>query len=178
MFRGGYLGKLLRVNLSRKTARVEPIGEERLRLLLGGRALAAKYYYEEIGLQTQAFDEANKLFFFSGPLTRLALPSTTKFQPTTRSPETRRYLCSTCGGNFGPRLKMAGFDALIIEGQAAEWTYLLIRDGEVSFADARPWQGWTTDRTLEGLYQAIGDSRGICTVVREAMSFSEEPKGG
>jgi aldehyde:ferredoxin oxidoreductase len=159
MFRGGYLGKLLRVNLSSKTTRVEPIGEERLRLLLGGRGLAAKYYYDEIGPQTQAFDEANKLFFFTGPLTGLALPSTTKFQLATRSPETRRYLCSNCGGNFGPRLKMAGFDALIIEGQAAEWTYLLIRDGEVSFADARPWQGWTTDRTLEGLYQAIGDSR-------------------
>ena len=159
MFSGGYLGKLLRVNLSKRTARVEPIEEALFLKLLGGRGLAAKYYYDEIGPQVEPFDEANKLLFFTGPLTGLPLPSTTKFQLATRSPETRRYLCSNSGGEFGPRLKMAGFDALIVEGRAADWTYLTIKDGTVDFGDARPWRLYSSTRTLEALKQAMGGGR-------------------
>jgi aldehyde:ferredoxin oxidoreductase len=159
MFSGGYLGKLLRVNLSRRSSRVEPIEARRFELLLGGRGLAAKHYYDEIGPEVGPFAEANKLFFFTGPLTGLPLPSTTKFQLSTRSPETRRYLCSNCGGDFGPRLKMAGFDGLIVEGRAADWTYLTINDGQVAFGDARPWQGASSPRTLELLKKAMGGGR-------------------
>jgi aldehyde:ferredoxin oxidoreductase len=159
MFSGGYLGKLLRVNLSDRTSRIEPIDPQRLHKLLGGRGLAAKYYYDEIGPEVGPFDEGNKLFFFTGPLTGLPLPSTTKFQLSTRSPETRRYLCSNCGGDFGPRLKLAGFDGLIVEGRAAGWTYLTIKDGRVSLADARPWQGYSSTRTLEALKRAMASER-------------------
>jgi aldehyde:ferredoxin oxidoreductase len=156
MFSGGYLGRLLRVNLSERSSRVEPIDPGRFQKLLGGRGLAAKYYYDEIGPEVDPLAGANKVFFFTGPLTGLPLPSTTKFQLSTRSPETRRYLCSNCGGDFGPRLKMAGFDGLIIEGQAADWTYLTIEDGKVGFGDARPWQGASSPRTLELLKEAMG----------------------
>ena len=48
-FNGGYLGKVLRINLSTGTASEEPVKEFELLKLLGGRGLAAKYYYDEIG---------------------------------------------------------------------------------------------------------------------------------
>ena len=158
-YSGGYLGKLLRVDLGSKSAKIEPIDPRRFQLLLGGRGVAAKYYYDEIPASVGPLEAANKLFFFTGPLTGLPLPSTTKFQLATRSPETRRYLCSNCGGDFGPRLKMAGFDALIVEGQAADWTYLTIKDGKVAFGDARPWQGYSSTRTLEELKAAMGGGK-------------------
>ncbi len=158
-YTGGYLGKLLRVNLSDRNVKTEAIDPRRFALLLGGRGVAAKYYFDEIPASTDPLGPANKLFFFTGPLTGLPLPSTTKFQLATRSPETRRYLCSNCGGDFGPRLKMAGFDALIVEGQAADWTYLTIRDGKVGFGDARPWKGFTSTRTLEELKKAMGGGK-------------------
>ncbi len=160
MFSGGYMGKLLRVNLSNRRVSTEPIDAALYRRFLGGRGVAAWYYWREIGAGTGPFDEGNKLFFFTGPLTGLPLPSTTKFQLATRSPETGRYLCSNCGGEFGPRLKMAGYDGLIIEGAAPGWTWLGIGDGgRVEFHDASGWQGWTTHRTMEALREAAGDRK-------------------
>jgi aldehyde:ferredoxin oxidoreductase len=158
-YSGGYLGKLLRVNLSDRSVKIEAIDPRRYELLLGGRGVAAKYYFDEIPASTDPLGPANKLLFFTGPLTGLPLPSTTKFQLSTRSPETRHYLCSNCGGDFGPRLKMAGFDGLILEGQAADWTYLRIQDGQVGFGDASPWKGFTSTRTLEELKKVMGGGR-------------------
>lgn len=77
MFEGGYLGKILRVNLSTKEYHVERLKENEGVQLLGGRGLGAKSYYDEIGPEVKPLDPANKLFFFTGPLTGVALPSTT-----------------------------------------------------------------------------------------------------
>ena len=140
-FKGAYLGKILRINLSTKKYAEEPVKGNELLKLLGGRGLAAKMYYSEIGPEVGPLDPENKLFFITGPLTGVRLPSTTKFQLATKSPETRQYLCSNSGGDFGPQLKMAGFDGLIIEGKADDWIYLRIKDGEVSFEDARSMKG-------------------------------------
>ena len=159
MFKGGYLGRILRINLATKKHNVERLKEKELQILLGGRGIAAKMYYDEIGPEVDSFDPANKVFFVTGPLTGVALPSTTKFQLATKSPETGRYLCSNCGGDFGPHLKRCGFDGLIIEGQAAKWTYITIQDDKVSFGDAGGWQGLTTDKIRQALLEAIGHKR-------------------
>jgi len=165
MFKGGYSGKVLRVDLSSRRSRIEEIHEKEVKKLLGGRGIAAKKYYNEIPSNVAPFDSENKLFFFTGPLTGVRLPSTTKFQLSTKSPETGIYLCSNCGGDFGPQLKMCGYDGLIIEGKATNWVYLVIRDGEVSFGDARPWQGFTTDRVRERLGEIVKDKKaGIMTI--------------
>ncbi len=159
MLKGGYMGKVLRVNLSERNFRVESLDESEVMKLLGGRGIAAKRYYDEISPEVKPFDEANKVFFFTGPLTGVRLPSTTKFQLSTKSPETGMYLCSNCGGDFGPQLKQCGFDGLIIEGRADKWTYLIIKDDMVSFGDGSSWKGFATDKARTLLYKAIGDTR-------------------
>lgn len=165
MFEGGYLGKILRINLSTREHRVERSRENEVLKLLGARGLAAKYYYDEIGPEVKPFDPANKVFLMTGPLTGVKLPSTTKIGLSTKSPETGIYLCSNSGGDFGPQLKFCGFDGLVIEGQADDWTYLLIREGSdtngvhVTFGDARPWQGLTTGKTLKALKEAMGNKQ-------------------
>lgn len=172
MLKGGYMGKVLRVNLSERNYRVEDLDEGEVIKLLGGRGLAAKRYYDEIRPDIKPFDEENKVFFFTGPLTGVPLPSTTKFQLSTKSPETGMYLCSNCGGDFGPQLKQCGFDGLIIEGVASEWTYLIIIDDKVSFGDASSWRGFTTDKTRNMLRKATGDARaGIMTIGPSAERF-------
>jgi len=160
MFQGAYRGRLLRIDLSSRRSAVEKIDERHLKSLLGGRGLAAKYYFDEIGPEVDPLDRANKLIFFTGPLTGLPLPSTTKFQLATKSPETRMYMCSNCGGDFGPQLKAAGFDGMIIEGQARDWTYLLITDGGVAFEEAGSWRGYSTGQTRQELRAALGGSGG------------------
>lgn len=155
----GYCGKVLRVNLSTRTSTVEPLPEKEIPLLLGGRGVAAKYYYDEIGPNVDALGPENKIFFMTGPLTGTPLVSTTKFQLATKSPETRMYLCSNCGGDFGPQLKQAGFDGLIIEGKASSLTWLSLKDGKLEFHDASPWKGYASGKTLEALRQAFGETK-------------------
>jgi aldehyde:ferredoxin oxidoreductase len=156
-FTGGYLGRILRVNLTTRETSVEELKDNEAELLLGGRGIAARMYYQEIPAETKPFDEGNKLFFVTGPMTGVPLPSTTKFQLATKSPETGHYLCSNCGGVFGPQLKKCGFDALIIEGRADNWTYLAIDDGEVKFRDAAEMVGVSTTATQAALLDIIGD---------------------
>jgi aldehyde:ferredoxin oxidoreductase len=158
-FEGGYMGKILRINLSTRERKTQALKGSEVKLLLGGRGLAAKRYYDEIKPDVDPFDPENELIFMTGPLTGVKLPSTTKFQLSTKSPETGGYLCSNCGGDFGPQLKRAGFDGLVLEGRAKEWTYVTIKDSEVSFHDATPWKGLTSTETLERLKGAMDDSR-------------------
>lgn len=160
MFNGAYRGRLLRIDLTSRRSTIETIHEKYIKTLLGGRGLAAKYYYDEIQPDSEPFDNTNKLFFFTGPLTGLPLPSTTKFQLATKSPETRMYLCSNSGGDFGPQLKAAGFDGMIIEGQAKDWTYLLIQDDKIVFENASAWRGYSTEQTRQELQNALGGHRG------------------
>jgi aldehyde:ferredoxin oxidoreductase len=155
----GYCGKVLRVNLGTRSSSVEELKDSEVKLLLGGRGIAAKYYYDEIGPGVDELGPENKIFFMTGPLTGTPLVSTTKFQLATKSPETRMYLCSNCGGDFGPQLKHAGFDGLIIEGKAAELTWLSLKDGTLEFHDARPWKGFTSGKTLEALREAFGEKK-------------------
>ena len=74
MFSGGYTGKLLRVDLGRRQSRVEQVPERLYRALLGGRGVAAWYYWKELGPEVDPLGPENKLIFFTGPLTGLALP--------------------------------------------------------------------------------------------------------
>ena len=161
-FSGGYLGKILRVDLATRQHHSEVIDERDFELLLGARGVAARMYYEEIGADTGPFDPDNKIILMTGPLTGVNLPSTTKIQLATKSPETRLYLCSNSGGDFGPLLKRCGYDGLVVEGQADDWTYMLIKgnadtgDIDVRYGDARPWLGLTTNETLGQLKQLCG----------------------
>ena len=157
MFKGGYSEKLLRINLSTKETTIEEIDSNDYANFLGGRGLAAKYYYTEISPDIDPFNENNKIFIFTGPLTGVPLPSTTKFQLATKSPTTEIYQCSNSSGEFGPQLKKCGFDGLIIEGEADKWTYLTIRDENVEFGDATEWQGLENTKVQEKVKSAFGE---------------------
>ena len=164
MFSGGYTLKLLRIDLSAKSHRVEDIPETYCRTLLGGRGVAAKYYYDEIGPEVTPFSGENKLIFMNGPLTGAPVYSSTKFQLATKSPLTEHYICSNSSGNFGPELKCAGFDGIIVEGKATQPVYITIRDNEIKFHDASAIMGKTTVETNEYIKVNHGISKGIMSI--------------
>lgn len=168
-YSGAYLGKILRINLATKEVSEQSIEEHMYEKLLGGRGIAAKIYYDEVGADVKPFDPENKLIFMTGPLTGVRLPSTTKFQVATKSPETGMYMCSNSGGEFGPQLKMSGYDGLIIEEAAKDFTFLSILDGKVEFHDAASLQGLGTHETLDRMKEAVGD--------RKASAMSIGPAG-
>ena len=133
---GGYVGKVLRVNLTEREVKTHPIPKEWIRKYMGGRGVAARIYFEEISPHLEPLQSDNKLIFITGPLTGTIVPCCGKYECVTKSPLTNRYLCTNASGFFGPELKKAGYDGLIVEGKAKEPTYIWIKDESVEFKPA------------------------------------------
>jgi aldehyde:ferredoxin oxidoreductase len=156
MFTGGYTGRLIRINLTDRTIKEEKINPEWQRKFLGGRGLAARFYYDEIANHIEPFSSDNKLILFTGPLTGTLGPATTKMGLATKSPETRQYLCSNGGGFFGPHLKKSGYDGLIIEGKATKPVYILIEDNQIKIEKGENLWGKTTKEVNKILKEKVG----------------------
>ena len=150
----GYAGKLLRVNLTDRTWKSEEIPESVRNEYLGGRGFIAKYCYDEISSDIDPMSPENKIFFAVGPLTGTRYIASGRYIVGGYSPHSLSYTRSTCGGAWGAHLKWTGYDMLIVEGAAEEWTYLYITNDGVEFRDARPLLGMTTDETETAVIEA------------------------
>ena len=138
----GYVGKILRINLTDETT--EEISTYKyVPKYPGGRAIAARIFYDEVPAGTGAFDEGNKIIFMTGASTSTGIPTGGRCVFTGISPNSlpEMYVWSGIGGYFGTNLKFAGYDGFILEGKAKKPTYVLIDDGKVSFLDAEPMWG-------------------------------------
>jgi len=164
MFTGGYTQKLLRINLTNSTYKEEAIPESYFQDLLGGRGVAAKYYYDEIGADVKSLSAENKLIFMTGPLTGTPAFATTKFQLATKSPLSDKYICSNSSGFFGPNLKCAGYDGIIVEGKAPQPVYITINDSDIEFHDAAPIMGKKTSEVNEYMNENHGIKRGVMSI--------------
>ncbi|MCX8173438.1 MAG: aldehyde ferredoxin oxidoreductase family protein [Thermoplasmata archaeon] len=150
----GWCGKLLRINLTEKTGKVENLDENILRNFIGGRGLGAKLLYDEVKPETEPLSAENKLIFTVGPLTATGAPTAGRYSITSKSPLTGTIFDSNSGGHFGLEIKKAGYDAVVIEGTAEKLTYLFVNDENVRFEDASELAGLdthtTTDKVLAG----------------------------
>lgn len=139
----GFNGKILFIDLNNKTFKEAPLLEDKIIKYLGGRGLAAEYYRQLIDKDVEPLSQENKLIFMTGILTGLLVPSSTKISCATKSPETGHYLCSNAGGFFGPYLKKAGYDGLIIEGRSRKPIYLIINNENIFLKNAESYWGLT-----------------------------------
>ncbi|MBM3791863.1 MAG: hypothetical protein FJW35_16135, partial [Acidobacteria bacterium] len=160
----GYTGRLLRVDLNRREWAVEAIPGTVVQAYLGGRGFTAKYCYDEIPPGTDPVGPGNRLVFALGPLTGTRMPSSGRFAVGCRSPHTGAVIRSICGGGWGAMLKASGYDALILEGAASDWTYLSITDRGVAFHDARHLLGRLSEETESAIAAELGNPR-VKTVV-------------
>ena len=127
----GYAGKIGWVDLSRRTTRVEALDESTAGNYPGGKALGAYLLYSHLKPNIDPYDPANMLIFITGPLTGTPFPAASRSAVITRSPMTGTILDSYAGGFFGPHLKRAGFDILIIAGKAKKPAYVLVEEGKI-----------------------------------------------
>lgn len=165
MIRGGYAGKILRVDLNHLKTSEMDYPEELRKKFLGGRGVAAYLYYKEIPSNVDPWGPENKIFFLTGPLTGTPVLASTKIQLATRSPDTGYYLCSNSSGNFGPYLKYAGYDGIILEGKASSPLSILIGDNGVEFQDASPLWGKKTTEVDQYFKKALEGKRiGVMSV--------------
>ncbi|MGQ9654334.1 MAG: aldehyde ferredoxin oxidoreductase family protein [Thermodesulfobacteriota bacterium] len=159
MGRNGFGFSLLRVDLTRGAWRKEPVDVGSLLKFLGGRGLGAKILFQEQGAGTGPSSPENRLLFITSPLIGTGAPWCVKYTVLTRSPLTGTILMSLAGGFFGPSLRAAGCDGLIIEGKAPEPSYLWVKDGEVQIRPAMHLWGMETHRTQEAIRAEIMDPR-------------------
>ena len=152
----GWTGKLLRVNLTHGRSRVEDIPEAWLRDYIGGRGLGDRYLWEELDPTVDPYSPDNKLLFATGPLTGTPVSCGARYMVVTKGALTGAITTSNSGGHWGPELKFAGYDLLIVEGRAAHPVYLFIYDDQVEIRDARGLWGKGTCDTEDSIREELG----------------------
>ncbi|WP_031515432.1 aldehyde ferredoxin oxidoreductase family protein [Desulfofalx alkaliphila] len=158
----GYTGKLLYINLTTCNYQVKELELEQAVKYLGGKGLAASILYEKLKPGTDPLGPDNILVFATGPLTGTPAPTAGRMVVATKSPLTGLWLDSNCGGFLGREIKQAGYDALIVEGKAAEPVYILIDDDKVEICSAANLVGKDTFDTHEILRESHGEVRVAC----------------
>ena len=161
---GAYYEKIARINLTTGEIKVEKLDVATARKFIGGRGLGTKMLYDEGVATVDPLSPDNKLIYITGPMTGSGSPSSGRYMVVTKSPLTGMIACSNSGGVWGARLKYAGWDALIVEGQAPDWTYINIEDDKIELLDAREYVGKLSEAMDEALREKHGKEAAVLNI--------------
>ncbi len=153
----GYIGKILRVDLSSGKVTTEEFPENFYRQYLGGEGFTAYFLLKEVPPRVDPLGPENKLIFAAGPLTGVPVGGCGRHSVGAKSPLTGAFGEAEAGGYWGAELKMAGFDAVIVEGKAEKPVYIFIRDGTAEIRDAAHLWGMKTLECQEAIREELGD---------------------
>jgi len=156
---GGYTGKILRVNLSDKSISIEEPDDKFYRRYFGGTALIGYYLLKELKPGIDPLGPDNKLIFSAGVITGIPCAGSGRSGVGSKSPLTNGWGDSQAGGFWPAELKRAGWDAIIIEGKAANPVYLWINDDKVEIRDASHLWGKDTLEVEKQIQDELGDKR-------------------
>ena len=157
---GGYMGKVMLLDLTTQKAEEYPWTDRQRELFIGGKMMAAKILDDNFSGKEEAFSEENLIVISTGPLTGTGAPSSSRFNLSTLSPQTGFITSSNCGGTFGYWLKKAGMDALIIKGRCPEKSWLEINNGTFTFHSASEIWGMKTTETQDALTDILSAGKG------------------
>lgn len=182
---GAFTGKFLRVDLTRGTTEVEDVPELTCRMYLGGSAMAAYILTRELKADIDPLGPDNILVFTTCPANGSPISGTNRFTAAAKSPLTGGYGEGEAGGWWGPELKFAGFDGIIVTGQSPRPVYLWIADGKADLRDASHLWGklsgevqdilnGETDKRARVLQCGIAGERGVrlANIVNELKHFN------
>jgi len=155
----GYMGQILRVDLTSGRLWDEPLHEAYARTFVGGSGLAARYLYEMVDRSTDPLAPESPLLFMAGPLVGTAMPSAGRYSVCALSPLTGIWGEANSGGFFGPELRFAGYDGILVTGRAAQPVWLSIVEGKAELHDAGALWGLDSYATQERARQALGEPR-------------------
>src|SRR5512136_2112772 len=153
-----YAGRILRVNLSTGKIETEPMGEEMAKQYIGGIGLGIRLLVDNLKQGTDAFSPDNPLIFITGPLSGTMGPTAGNgYAVVSKSPATGGVAEAKAHGFFGPDLKRAGYDAVIITSKAEKPVYLWIDDDSVQLMDAQSLWGKSPHETDLAIREELGD---------------------
>ena len=154
----GFYGRMLKVDLSEKKTRIEPVQDAILEKVLGGKGLASYLLAELNPHGVDPLDPANCLIFATGPVTGSAIWGSCRYGVFTKSPQTGLYSESYAGGKVPEAIDGTGFDAIVILGQSTEPTVLRISPEGVDFHEAGDIWGMDTFKAEDAVYERFGRS--------------------
>jgi aldehyde:ferredoxin oxidoreductase len=154
---GGYMGKMLFVNLSTGEIKEETPDESLYRDYMGGYGLGARILYDRMKPGVDPLGPDNILGIITGPLTGTPAPVGTRYAAVAKSPLTGGWGDANSGGIFGPYLKFSGYDAVFFTGISEKPVYLFIDNGEAELRDAGKLWGMDCYETEDTLKAEHGD---------------------
>jgi len=153
-----YAGKILRVNLTSGKISTEPLSEEMAKNYIGGIGLGIRLLFDNSKPGTDALDPDNPLIYLTGPLSGTLGPTGgNSYAVVSKSPATGGIGNAESHGFFGPDLKRAGYDAVIITGKADKLSYLWIDDDKVEIRDGEFLKNETVYHTDVKIREELGD---------------------
>lgn len=164
----GFHGKLLRVDLGGLTSREEALPEDVLRRYLGGKGLGSYLLLQEVKAGVDPLGSENKIIFTVGPATGTRAPGSSRYGLYSRSPLTGGYAESYAGGKVAPKIKAAGYDAIILEGRAQKPLLLEISDLGVKFHPAKDLWGTDTYTAEDAALARVGVAGAQAVVIGPA----------
>jgi len=168
--RYGYLGVILDINLTTGKTEKKPVPIEDTANFVGGRGLGMKILWDRLGKPgIDPLSPENPLMFMPGPLSGFPVPSSSRTCVVTKSPRTSTIgskfphastvAYSNMGGFFGPEIRFAGYDGIVISGKASSPVYVVIDDDKVEIRDAKKFWGMGTDAFDRKFTKELGDRR-------------------
>ena len=161
---GGYVGRLLNVDLGQGELTAERPDEALLRSFIGGYGLGARILYERMPAGADPLGPDNILGFVTGPLTGTPALLSGRFCVVGKSPLTGTWGDANSGGKFGPGLKFAGYDALFVSGVSEQPVYLLVEEGQATLRSARDLWGLDCIETEEMLKERHGKATEVACI--------------
>jgi aldehyde:ferredoxin oxidoreductase len=152
----GFMGKMLWVDLSRKKLKEEALDDKLGRQFIGGYGLGARILFSRQKAGASPLGPDNIIGFTTGMLTGTPSLSASRYAVVGKSPLTGGWGDANSGGNFGPYLKFAGYDAVFFTGIAEKPVYLFIDNGKAELRDAAHLWGKDTFQTEDILKAELG----------------------
>jgi aldehyde:ferredoxin oxidoreductase len=163
-------GKLGIIDLSKRKIKIEKTPDYLKKLYLGGRGLNSYYLYKMIKPGIDSLSPENVLIFGTGFLTGTLVPNSSRFNVSSKSPETGILGDANCGGYFAAEMRYAGFDRLIVIGKSKKPCYIYITDGNIEIKDANEYWGMDTTEVQQSFRTDLGQvESAVCGVAGEKL---------
>ena len=160
----GWTGKLLRANLTEQKITSEEIDEKRAKNFMGGRGLGVSYLSSEVDPRIDPLSHENKLIFATGPATATYALGSSRYEVIAKSPLSGAIAGANSAGYWGPELKLAGYDMIIVEGKAKEPVYLWLNNEKAEIRSAKGVWGRDTYRTQELIRSQTKKNARVCCI--------------
>ncbi len=164
----GFAGKLLKIDLSSKSISIEALNPQYSKDFLGGAGYACRYLFDYIDKDTDPLSANNILMIMNGPLSFTSAPSFARMVICSKSPYTGLWGEGNAGGFFGPEMKRAGYDGIIITGKAEKPVFIRIFDENAEILDGSKIWGLGVKKTHEKLKILSGDHKSKVLCIGQA----------